>query len=45
MAMPDKIKEFGWFGAGWVALKGGTKDDDDYPPLNLWMPSVNDWVG
>jgi len=30
--MPDKIKAFGWYGAGWAVFKGGTDDDDFYPP-------------
>jgi hypothetical protein len=31
--MPDKIKDFGWYGAGWAVFKGGTADPDYYPPL------------
>lgn len=39
MNMPKKIRDFGWFGAGWAVFKGGTKDPDYYPPLN--DPSVS----
>jgi hypothetical protein len=42
--IPDKIKEFGWFGAGWAVFKGGTKDPDFYPPLND-MEAQRWWLG
>jgi hypothetical protein len=44
MAMPEKIREFGWFGAGWAVFKGGTDDDDYYPPLND-MEAQREWLG
>ena len=44
MTMPAKIKEFGWFGAGWAVFKGGTKDTDYYPPLND-MEAQRAWLG
>jgi hypothetical protein len=44
MGMPDKIKSFGWFGAGWAVFKGGTKDPDFYPPLND-MEAQREWLG
>lgn len=44
MTMPEKIREFGWFGAGWAVFKGGTDDDDFYPPLND-MEAQREWLG
>jgi hypothetical protein len=44
MAMPEKIKDFGWFGAGWALFKGGTDDPDYYPPLND-MEAQRQWLG
>lgn len=44
MAMPEKIKDFGWFGAGYAVAKGGTDDDDFYPPLND-MEAQREWLG
>jgi hypothetical protein len=34
MILPDKLKDCGWFGAGWAVFNGGTEDPDFYPPLN-----------
>jgi len=34
MVLPDKIKDFGWYGAGWAAYKGDVMDPDFYPPLS-----------
>ena len=44
MTVPDKIKDFGWFGAAWAVFKGGTKDSDFYPPLND-MAAQREWLG
>jgi hypothetical protein len=34
MGLPGKIKDFGWYGAGWAVFKGGTDDPDFYPPID-----------
>jgi hypothetical protein len=34
MNLPERIADFGWFGAGWAVFKGGTADPDFYPPLD-----------
>jgi len=44
MTLPDKIKDFGWFGAGWAVFKGGTEDPEFYPPLND-MEAQRQWLG
>ena len=44
MGMPDKIKDFGWFGAGWAVFKGGVADPDFYPPIND-MEAQREWLG
>jgi hypothetical protein len=44
MSMPEKIRDFGWFGAGYAVAKGGTDDDDFYPPLND-MEAQREWLG
>jgi len=41
--MPDKITDFGWFGAGYAVFKSGTQDPDFYPPLND-MEAQRQWV-
>lgn len=28
MSLHEKIKDFGWFSAGYTVLKGGTQDPD-----------------
>lgn len=44
MFLPEKIKDFGWFGAGYAVFKGGTQDPDFYPPLND-MEAQRQWLG
>jgi hypothetical protein len=44
MSMPEKIRDFGWFGAGYAVAKGGTDDPDFYPPLND-MEAQREWLG
>jgi hypothetical protein len=41
--LPDKISEFGWFGAGWSVFHG-TTDPDYFPPLND-MEAQRQWLG
>ena len=33
MPMPDKIANFGWFGAGYPVFKSSSQDPDFYPVL------------
>ena len=42
--LPDKIADFGWFGAGWAVYKGNVEDPDFFPPLND-MEAQRDWLG
>jgi len=42
--MPEKIQEFGWFGAGYAVGKGDVRDPDFYPPLND-MEAQREWLG
>lgn len=44
MSLPEKIQDFGWFGAGYAVFKGGTQDPDFYPPLND-MEAQRQWLG
>ncbi len=43
MSMPDKIKDFGWYGAGWAVYKGGTADLDFYPPPDD-IEAQQEWI-
>ncbi len=42
--MPDKIKDFGWYGAGWTVYKGDVKDPNFFPPLGD-MEAQREWLG
>jgi hypothetical protein len=43
MELPDKIKAFDGFGAGWAIFKG-TRAPDFFPPLND-EPAQREWLG
>ena len=44
MSLPEKIKAFGWFGAGWAVFKGGVTDPDFFPPLDD-IEAQREWLG
>lgn len=44
MTIPAKIRDFGWFGAGYAVAKGDVRDPDFYPPLND-MEAQREWLG
>ena len=41
--LPEHIRDFGWYGAGYVVCIGGTDDPDFYPPLND-LEAQGEWL-